>query len=338
MKATLIDGLKMMREGLDIVIENLEVSTTQKGKAEPATTKANTAPVEESDTPVTGTLSREQLDGMSYNDLKKLAKSMGIPAVGNRDEITDKILGVEVEIPDDAEVEEEPKPKKSSKRGKTATAPQEVEVDESDNDPLYAQVSEAVTDMSTEDIADLLADVGVSAKGKREALIEKLVQAVRDGLIAFDEDEDEDEGEEIEDTPVANTPDNEDESDEDEDDDVNNIENPNMTEERRNAILAQDKDIRKKISKGKVTREELVDFLQKFYNTDEDLDDMSDEEVVDTYIDAVCRLIDDEGDLIEEGAYSLNGEYACCGRHLIYSEDTEVYICEHCGEEYEIEE
>ena len=79
---------------------------------------------------------------------------------------------------------------KTSNRGKIV-ALEEVEVDEEDNDPVYAQIVEAVADMETEEIADLLAEVGVSAKGKRESLIEKLVQAVKDGLIDFSDEEDE---------------------------------------------------------------------------------------------------------------------------------------------------
>lgn len=343
MNAKTIEGLKMIEEGLKTVINSLEgekISSAETKATEKKTSPVVTpdeAPVSES-VPVTGNLTREQLDGMSYNNLKKLCKDLGIPAVGNRDEITDKILGVEVEVSEEAD-EEAPAPKaKTSKRGKTAT-PEEVEVDEEDNDPVYAQIVEAVADMETEEIADLLAEVGVSAKGKREALIEKLVQAVKDGLIDFSDEEDEEaEVDETADVPAPSTAKEEADEEEEEDDGVNDIENPDMTEERKNAILAQDKSIRKKFSQGKVKREELEDFLKKFYDTDEDLSDMSDEDILDTYIDAVCRLIDDDGDLIDEGAYSLNGEYACCGRHLSYVEETGVYICESCGEEYEIEE
>ena len=110
-----------------------------------------------------------------------------------------------------------------------------------------------------------------------------------------------------------------------------------MTEARKKAILEQDKDIRNQYKKGKVVRDNLVEFLQSFYDTEEDMEDMTDEEVLDTYIDAVCRLIDDDGEIVEEGAYTLNGEPACCGRVLTYSEDSNTFICEHCGEEYEAE-
>jgi len=265
-------------------------------------------------------VTREQLDGMTYNNIKKLAKVMGISAVGNREEITNRILGC---TPDETATAEN-------------EAPEEVPVDEKNNDPIYAKVVDAVADMTNEEIADVLVDIGLSAKGKREALIEKVVQAVRDGLLDFD-DEDEEEETEVAEAPVAKEAPVED-SDEEEEDNTNDIDNPAMTEARKKAILAQDEEIREQFSKGDVTRDDLVEFLQSFYDTEDDMSDMSDEDLLDTYIDAVCRLVDDEGDLIEEGAYSLNGEPACCGRVLNYSEDTKMFICEHCGEEYEAEE
>lgn len=342
MNAKTIEGLKMIEEGLRAVINSLESETHS---AETKATSKETYPVVKSDkvpesenVPVTGNFTREQLDSMSYNNLKKLCKDLGISAVGNRDEITDKILGVEVEVPEESDVEA-PAPKtKTSNRGNTV-APEEVEVDEEDNDPVYAQIVEAVADMETEEIADLLAEVGVSAKGKRESLIEKLVQAVKDGLIDFSDEEDEEaEVDDTADVPAPSTTKEEADEEEEEDDGVNDIENPNMTEERKNAIFAQDESIRNKYSSGKISRKDMEEFLQKFYDTDEDLSEMNEDDVLDTYIDAKCRYIDDDGDFVSEGAYMLNGEYACCGKLLTFVEDTGVYVCESCGEEYEIEE
>lgn len=337
MNAKIIEGLKVVREGIDLILEGYALDTTI--PAEPEEVKKASAPntldktseklvrEEEPKTEtVKGNLTREQLEGMTYNNIKKLAKEMGVSAVGNREEITARILGEEVEVEAEDVVEE---------------APETVEVDEKDNDPVYAKVVEAVADMDNEEIADILADCGISAKGKREALIEKVVDAVRDGLIDFDDDEEEEEAPAP--TPAPKTKTKEapapvEEDDEDEEDITNDIENPDMTEARKEAILEQDSNIRKQFKKGEVTRDNLVEFLQSFYDTDEDMEDMSDDEVLDTYIDAVCRLVDDDGDLIEEGAYTLNGEPACCGRVLSYSEDTGMFICEHCGEEYEAEE
>ena len=336
MNAKIIEGLKAVRGGIDLILEGyadeqsvetvstptqneVESKSVQRRKAIQAEETVAEAPTanEVKEVPA---VTREQLDGMTYNNIKKLAKDMGISAVGNREEITNRILGC---TPDETATAEN-------------EAPEEVPVDEKNNDPIYAKVVDAVADMTNEEIADVLVDIGLSAKGKREALIEKVVQAVRDGLLDFD-DEDEEEETEVAEAPVAKEAHVED-SDEEEEDNTNDIDNPAMTEARKKAILAQDEEIREQFSKGDVTRDDLVEFLQSFYDTEDDMSDMSDEDLLDTYIDAVCRLVDDEGDLIEEGAYSLNGEPACCGRVLNYSEDTKMFICEHCGEEYEAEE
>lgn len=337
MNAKIIEGLKAVRGGIDLILEGyadeqsvetvstptqneVESKSVQRRKAIQAEETVAEAPTanEVKEVPA---VTREQLDGMTYNNIKKLAKDMGISAVGNREEITNRILGC---TPDETATAEN-------------EAPEEVPVDEKNNDPIYAKVVDAVADMTNEEIADVLVDIGLSAKGKREALIEKVVQAVRDGLLDFDDDEDEEEETEVAEAPVAKEAPVED-SDEEEEDNTNDIDNPAMTEARKKAILAQDEEIREQFSKGDVTRDDLVEFLQSFYDTEDDMSDMSDEDLLDTYIDAVCRLVDDEGDLVEEGAYSLNGEPACCGRVLNYSEDTKMFICEHCGEEYEAEE
>lgn len=333
MNAKIIEGLKVVKEGIDLILEGYALDTVI--PAEPEEVKKASAPntldktsekLIKEETPKTetikGNLTREQLEGMTYNNIKKLAKEMGVSAVGNREEITARILGEEVEVEAEDVVEE---------------APETVEVDEKDNDPLYAKVIDAVADMSNEEIADILADCGIPAKGKREALIEKVVEAVRDGAIDFD-DEEEEAPAPAKKTKKEPAPAPVEEEEDEEEDLTNDIDNPNMTEARKDAILEQDSDIRKQFKKGEVTRDNLVEFLQSFYDTDEDMEEMSDDEILDTYIDAVCRLIDDEGDLIEEGAYTLNGEPACCGRVLSYSEDTGMFICEHCGEEYEAEE
>lgn len=345
MNAKTIEGLKVIRKGIDLILEGAtetENAPIKSGiKNEKENVKEAKEPVANSSVDKTdkgapiSDVTREQLDGMTYNDLKKLAKSMGIPAVGNRDDITNKILGENVESDTDIA---QPVSKKSKK---TEEAPEEVPVDDSDNDPIYAQVVEAVADMDNEEIADLLVEVGLSARGKREALIDKVVQAVRDGLIEFDDDyeEDTDEDDTADEAPAKKPePAEEPEEDEEEEDNTNDIDNPNMTKARKKAILAQDDDIRKQWKKGKVTRDDLVEFLQTFYDTEDDMSDMSDDDLLDTYIDAVCRLVDDDGNLVDEGAYMLNGEPACCGRVLAYSEDTNVFICEHCGEEYEADE
>lgn len=326
MNAKTIEGLKAIRNGIDLILSSEDVSTaeefeqmTMEETVEPVKKTRKTKKTEEAPAPV-GTeasegITREKLDSMTYNNIKKYAKEHGFSAVGNRDEITARILG------------------------ESAPAPVVPEVEEDDTpvDPLYDRVVSSVADMSNEEIADLLVEVGLSAKGKREALLDKLVQAVRDGLLDFD-DEDSEDGGEDEESDEETVPATEEESDEIDEDNINDTDNPDMTKARKDAILAQDAEIRQQFKSKELKKKDMIEFLQSFYDTEEDMKDLTTDELLDTYIDAVCRLIDDDGELVEEGAYMLNGEPACCGRHLSYSEDTNKFICEHCGEEYDAEE
>lgn len=328
MNAKTIEGLKAIRNGIDLILSSEDVSTAEEFEqmtmdetVEPVKKTRKTKKTEDVSASVETEASnegitREKLDSMTYNNIKKYAKEHGFSAVGNRDEITARILGESAPAP---------------------VAP-EVEEDDTPVDPLYDRVVSSVADMSNEEIADLLVEVGVSAKGKREALLDKLVQAVRDGLLDFD-DEDSEDGEEDEesDEKTASVADDE-ESEDEEEDTINDTDNPDMTEARKDAILAQDAEIRQQFKSKELKKKDMIEFLQSFYDTEEDMKDLTTDELLDTYIDAVCRLIDDDGELVEEGAYMLNGEPACCGRHLSYSEDTNKFICEHCGEEYDAEE
>ena len=56
--------------------------------------------------------------------------------------------------------------------------------------------------------------------------------------------------------------------------------------------------------------------------------------VIDSY--SFAGLTD--GEIVEEGAYTVNGVPYCCGRPLSYDEDEGKYVCEHCGGEYEADE
>jgi hypothetical protein len=359
--AKLIAGLKKMQEGISDVVDALEdgaelpinapeVEKKEEKKAtvgKPATAKTpgktadNSVNTEEktgkTESKSSGKVTKEQLDAMTYNSLKQYAKENGVPAVGNRDQITSAILakvgGATASAPSKAEKKEEKTP--APKGGKVVPMRKKEEVKEEQEeatdstDEVSAQVNEAVAEMSTEEIADFLASAGVSAKGKRQALIDRLIQAVIDGTISLTDDDDD----------ASEESGDEDEADgaEDEDDNVNDPENPDMTEERKEAIAEMDKDIRKQWKKKELSRDDLEEFLKDFYETD-DLSEYTDADLLDMYIDAACRLIDDSGETIEDGSYMLNGQPACCGRFLDYDEAEGVYKCSHCENTYEASE
>lgn len=357
MNAKMIGALKGIRDNLTILIDEVESSSTTPVTAEPkeetpATPATTTTPMTRKEREASeklpdadNGLTVEQLNGLSYNNLKRLAKEMGIPATGARDELTQKILNYNGDVPnpdavdDEAdEVEEEVAPAKSPSASKSVTKKTEVAEDESECgsddgddaeevDPLVQKVNEAVEEMTNEEIADVLADVGVVAKGKRQALISAVIKAVREGKIDLDdEDEDEDEETEVESEPESK----------DEEFDVNDPENPDMTKERKTAISAYESEIREDFKNGDLSREELVAWLNEFHGTKDTMKKKSDKDILDQYIYCSCLLIDDEGEMPEEeGAYTVNGIPYCCGHELSYNEDNETYICEVCGGEYE---
>lgn len=342
MNAKIIDAVKGVRDSLNVLIAELENQPV--ANAEPVVEAKTEIPAEapksrkereasETLPDTTGTLTEEQLNSLSYNNLKKLAKEMGIPATGSRDELTAKILNVEVTIPaedeaEEAPVEEAPKTK-ATKKTKPVAEPEEEEYEE-EVDPLEARVMEAVEDMTNEEIADILADVGVVAKGKRQSLISAVIKAVRDGKIDLDDDESEDEEDEA-DAPVS-------EESKDEEFDVNDPENPDMTKERKTALVAHESETRDGFESGEITRKEMIEWLNEFHGTKDAMKKKSDDEVLEEYIYCSSLLIDDEGEMPEEeGAYTVNGIPYCCGHELKYNEDNETYICETCGAEYEAE-
>ena len=282
----------------------------------------------------------DDFDSMSYNDLKKLCKSKGLSAAGNREELIARLNGE-----DDSDEEEEAVKKPTAKKGSKKSAPVEDDDDDEDNDDVQSAVEAATEDMSLEELAEFCEENGLSSKGKRQALIARIVKAVEAGDIELsDDDDDEDEDDDDEnDKPskkssgkkTSKKQEEEEEEEEDEDGD----EEGEPTKERIAALKSYKKDVTSQFKKGELERDDLIEFLCDFHDKDKKAyKKMSDADVLAAYIEASSNLINDEGEIVEEGAYTVNGVPFCCGRPLTYNEDDEQYVCEHCGGEYEADE
>jgi hypothetical protein len=210
--------------------------------------------------------------------------------------------------------------------------------EEPEEDPVMAKVKEATEGMSNEEIASFLTSVGIRASGKREALLAKVAQAVSEGKITLDDDAEEAEAEtETTVEEVAEVAEEDGEAD-----DMNDFENPNMTDERKQAIEEFDKETRAAYKKKSLKKDDMLSFLDAYFNDDEQteaLKALSPAELLDVYIDISVRFIDDVGNLIEDesSAYTLNGEAACCGMHLDYSEESNSFTCPRCGQVFQAE-
>lgn len=134
--------------------------------------------VKEDDAVETAEYSMEELKAMTQAELKALAKELGVSVRGSKSAILGRIL----EKIDVAEVEEEEEPVEEAEEPVT----EEVENDE---DPIQ----EALEELELEDLADLCEQAELSTKGKKQALIARLMTAHNAGeidLTDFFEEED----------------------------------------------------------------------------------------------------------------------------------------------------
>ncbi len=370
MNAKIIKSLATINTAIEELISCLSEEEAP-AKAAPAPVKSDktktsekktSTKAAEADTDTDGEITEEYLEGLSYNNLKKLAKQLGITAVGAREELVEKILTLNGGEADEADDDEDDKPAKTSSKKsapakkslgkKSAPEPEPEDEDDDDEDeeedPIVASVNEAVKDMTDEEIADFLTDVGIRAKGKRQALIAAVVKAVREGKIELDDEDEEEENPVREskrtdsktkaDKKKSKKPEpEEDDDDEDESDDVNDPDNEDMTDERREAIREFTAEAQEQFDSGELSRKDIVSWLTDIGVEDKSsCKSMTDDELFEKYVYVSCLFIDDEGEMNEgEGGYTVNGVPYCCGTPLKYSKDTKTYICEACGSEYE---
>ena len=266
------------------------------------------------------------LGSMKLKELREYAEELGLNSKGKRAEVEDRIreflenedteededLGEE---PEEEEESEEPEIEENEDTEEDEDS-EEAEDDEVE-DETYAKVMQYVNEASDDELRETLEELGLSSKGKREALVEKIYQAVKDGLFEF---EDEEPSEDVE---------PEEETDEETSEDLG------MTEERAKAIEAMEEQVQEEFEEGKITRKEMVAYLKQVGIAV--TKKVEDEAVVEMYTEKLALLIDDEGEFHDEGGdpYNINEVPYCCGAPL--EEIEGGYRCNVCGTEYEAE-
>lgn len=269
--------------------------------------------------------SEVDLGSMKLKELREYAEELGLNSKGKRAELEDRIREFleNEDIEEDEDLGEEPEEEIEETEEET-----EEEVDDTEDeveDETYAKVMQYVNEASDDELRETLEELGLSSKGKREALIEKIYQAVKDGLFEFEE-EDEEPSEETEEVEVEDT---EDDSEEDDSEDLG------MTEARLKAIEAMEIQVQEEFEEGKITRKEMVAYLKQVGIAV--TKKVEDEAVVEMYTEKLALLIDDEGEFHDEGGdpYNINEVPYCCGAPL--EEIEGGYRCNVCGTEYEAE-
>ena len=265
------------------------------------------------------------LGSMKLKELREYAEELGLSSKGKRAEVEERIQEFldnqedsEDEEVEEPEVEEESEEPEIEEPEIEENEDSEEDEDSEEEDETYAKVMQYVNEASDDELRETLEELGLSSKGKREALIEKIYQAVKDGLFEFEEDEEPSEDVEPEE-----------EADEETSEDLG------MTEERAKAIEAMEEQVQEEFEEGKITRKEMVAYLKQVGIAV--TKKVEDEAVVEMYTEKLALLIDDEGEFHDEGGdpYNINEVPYCCGAPL--EEIEGGYRCNVCGTEYEAE-
>lgn len=307
-------------------IGNIIVNASKEEKVEvqpeePKNWGTNDEPVEEIIQDPETEESEVDLGSMKLKELREYAEELGLNSKGKRAEVEDRIREF-LDNQEDSEDEEVEEPEEEeSEEPETEDSEEDEDSEEAEDDEVedetYAKVMQYVNEASDDELRETLEELGLSSKGKREALVEKIYQAVKDGLFEFEE-EDEEPSEDVE--PEEETEGSEDLS---------------MTEERAKAIEAMEEQVQEEFEEGKITRKEMVAYLKQVGIAV--TKKVEDEAVVEMYTEKLALLIDDEGEFHDEGGdpYNINEVPYCCGAPL--EEIEGGYRCNVCGTEYEAE-
>lgn len=294
---------------------------------EPKNWGTNDEPVEEIIQEPETEESEVDLGSMKLKELREYAEELGLNSKGKRAEVEERIQefldnqedSEDEEVEDSEEDEESEEPEIEENEDSEEDEDSEEAEDDEVEDETYAKVMQYVNEASDDELRETLEELGLSSKGKREALVEKIYQAVKDGLFEFEE-EDEEPSEDVE---------PEEETDEETSEDLG------MTEERAKAIEAMEEQVQEEFEEGKITRKEMVAYLKQVGIAV--TKKVEDEAVVEMYTEKLALLIDDEGEFHDEGGdpYNINEVPYCCGAPL--EEIEGGYRCNVCGTEYEAE-
>ena len=146
------------------------------------------------------------LESLSIAELRKMAKELGLDTKGkkvdiiariealnepveeNVEEVVEEVIETpEVEVDD---VEDEVLIEDEDDAEEEADEDDEEEADEDDEEPSDLELLKAeLEDYSLEELKEVLESVELSTKGKKQALISRIIQAVEDGIIAYGYDE-----------------------------------------------------------------------------------------------------------------------------------------------------
>lgn len=255
----ILKGLDLIREAVISEMETEVVSVeTVKNKIEEVKNDVEPTPeVEEEVVEVETNTEAEDLNSKTLKELKDLAKELGVSTKGSKSTIIGRILEAQDNV---EEVVEEPE--------ENILTEEEVEefeeaTETGEENPLEAQLNE----MSVEELADILAEVGISTKGKKQSLIAKVLKAVEEGKIELADEEDADEEEEVVEETVEEVEEPVTDTIEETEDDEEGIELEEILDSLGTKEL---KDLAKELGIKVVLKDKKASLIEKITNFEDD--------------------------------------------------------------------
>ena len=304
---------------------------------EPVTTEVVEDVVEEQD---------GDLNSKTVQQLRSLAKSLGLSTKGTKKDliarISDSESVEEEEIEETEEVIEEVVPEVVEVEDEEETEEEEPTEELSQMELIQVELES----METSELVDILGSVELPTKGKRQALISRIMDAVAEGVIEFeteeveeyDADEDVELDEAIEQTLEDDSEEEEIEETEENEEEIEVEENEEDEElSPREATQIQiEEEIMESYENGSLTDKQIAKFLEEYFNGK--FKPINKKRALNKYIEIQCDLVDEEGDRMEMGEpyYVNDEEIFCCGSSIKELDNGNLF-CEVCGQEYETE-
>ena len=280
----ILKGLDLIREAVISEMETEVVSVeTVKNKIEEVKNDVETTPeVEEEVVEVETNTEAEDLNSKTLKELKDLAKELGVSTKGSKSTIIGRILEAQDNV---EEVVEETK--------ENILTEEEVEefeeaTETGEENPLEAQLNE----MSVEELADILAEVGISTKGKKQSLIAKVLKAVEEGKIELADEEDADEEEEVVEETVEEVEEPVNDTIEETEDDEEGIDLEEILDSLGTKEL---KDLAKELGIKVVLKDKKASLIEKITNFEDD------DKLMEVLIEKGIIEATDEEEVEEEG-------------------------------------
>ena len=346
--------LMELAELFKVASEQQEVETPVVDVIQPLVEKFDEA-IEETTVEAPEEETVDDLSTMTIQQLRSLAKSHGLSTKGTKKDLIARITDSETteEQPEEEVIEEVQEPEVVEE-----IVEEEVEVeDDQDEDEDVEEIEDEELDqmeiiqaeleaMSLEELQEILESVDLPTKGKKQALISRILEAVEDGVLEFEDEVDEnydaDEEDEELDEAIEQALDGEETTDEEEYEEVEVDEEDEYEDEEeelspREATQQEiEEEIAEAYENGDLTDKEIANFLDDYFNGK--FKPINKKRAYNKYVEIMCDLVDVDGDRMDmkEAYYINDDEIYCCGSEIKELDNGNLF-CEVCGTEYETE-